>query len=140
MYVEKNLKFRKINIFKSRSFQKRSKFYIRKKLPKWLKKNSLCIFFKNSTFVELNFLKFILFRIRRCFVRKNYYLTIRLKPNFMFSKKSTNARMGKGSGAFKRPVRKIKIDKPLISSYKLPLSRFNGLKKILRKKYPNVIL
>lgn len=55
----------------------------------------------------------------------------------MFSKKSKNARMGKGVGAFQRAVRLVKASKPFISTSRFSKKRFQILKKIISLKSPN---
>lgn len=137
MYVQMNLKFRKLNCFKKRGYLKKTKIKLTLLLNRWESKQSFCIFFKNASYLELNFLRFIFFKFRRCFMRKKYYLTLNIVPNFMFSKKSKNARMGKGIGSFKRPVRLIKMYKPFIYSTCFSKKRFCILKNILLKKSPN---
>lgn len=140
MYIDYNLKFRKMRGFKKRSFSKRTFFKFTNSLTHWEKKSSFCIFFKNNSYVELNLLRFIFFKIRRCFVRKKYYVTLNIKPNFSFSKKSKNARMGKGNGAFKRPVKLIKIAKPLIISTKFSKNRFKKVLLSLKGKNPHMFI
>ena len=140
MYIDYNLKLRKMRGFKRRGIEKRTFFRFTNYLPLWERKKSFCIFFKNSTWLELRFIKFVFFKFRRCFVRKKYFLTLNIKPNFSFSKKSKNARMGKGNGSFKRPVKLIKVAKPFIMSTKFSKNRFKNILSILRGKNPHIFL
>lgn len=73
-------------------------------------------------------------------MRKKYFLTINIKPNFSLSKKSKNARMGKGNGSFKRPIKLVRIAKPFIMSSKFSKSRFSGILRVVRGKNPHVFM
>lgn len=140
MYLNQNLKFRKIKGFKNRGLLKRTSIVLTNNLFYWERKKSYIIFNKNNSYVELNFLRFIFFKFRRCFVRKKYFLTLHIAPNYMFSKKSKNARMGKGVGSFKRPVRSVKMHQPLIYSTMFSIKRFLRLRKVLLAKKPGSFL
>lgn len=136
MYIFRKLKFRKINYFKKRSIKKRSSFTLPSTPYFWEFKESFLLFSKNITYLELNSIRYIFYKFRRCFVRKKYYLSFRIVPNFMFSKKSKNARMGKGTGVFQRPVRSIKTHLPLVVSSTFSKKRFLNLKLTILQKYP----
>lgn len=92
-------------------------------------KNS--IFFKNINYVELNFFKLFLFRLKRVYKKKKIKMFINLNRNHLITKKPKNSRMGKGKGKFTRFIYKITPYKPVIILPNISVNRMTSLKGYL---------
>lgn len=95
------------------------------------------IYFKDLNNLELKFYKFFIINLRRFSKKKKMIAYIFLTANHCFSKKSTNARMGKGKGKFRRLVNNRKALKPLFIFYKFSLIRIIKFKHYLNKRFLN---
>ena len=76
--------------------------------------------------MELRLHKLILRKFRRRAKRRKFKVTFFFLPNYSYSKKSTNARMGKGKGKVRRLMALVKTYQPLVAF------RGIGLARILR--------
>jgi ribosomal protein L16/L10AE len=120
------------------------KFSNRKKLRKF-KKRSIpgihtksfskllysVIYYKSGGVTELRLHKAILRKFRRRAKRRRFKIIFFFFPNYSYSKKSTNARMGKGKGKVRRLLALVRTTQPLVAI------RGFGFRRILQfvKKY-----
>lgn len=117
----------KKNIFKNKVptlFKKRNFFKI-KKFPDLKKTKESFIFFKKPCRFEVKKFIFLKRKFKKLFKKSKYFygkkIIVFLNKNYPFSKKSKNARMGKGKGKYKRSVLKFEKNHILfkISGFKI---------------------
>jgi hypothetical protein len=73
------------------------------------------IYTKVGGLLELRIHKLILRKFRRRSKRRRFKIIFFFLPNYSFSKKSTNSRMGKGKGKFRRLLSLLKTKQPLVA-------------------------
>lgn len=73
------------------------------------------IYAKCGGLAELRLHKLILRKFRRRAKRRKFKMIFFFLPNYSYSKKSTNARMGKGKGKFRRLLARLKTHQPLVA-------------------------
>jgi penicillin-binding protein-related factor A (putative recombinase) len=94
---------------KLRKFKKRSEPRLDfKKVPH---NRRTYIYYPSGGNIELVIYKYIIKAFRRRSRRKRYKLNFFFKPNYVITKKSKNARMGKGKGKFRRFSLKLSKNK-----------------------------
>lgn len=95
------------------------------------------IFNKLSMLIELKIYKFFIFKLRRITRRKKFKSFVNICCNHCFSRKSKNARMGKGKGKFSRYVYRSTTMKPIFSFFKLSKTRVCKFVNFLNNKSKN---
>lgn len=73
------------------------------------------IYAKIGGLLELRIHKLILRKFRRRSKRRRFKIIFFFLPNYSFSKKSTNSRMGKGKGKFRRLLAFLKTKQPMVA-------------------------
>lgn len=92
------------------------------------------IFFKSGGVSELRVHKAILRKFRRRAKRRRFKIMFFFFPNYSYSKKSTNARMGKGKGKVRRLLAKVKTTQPLVAIRGIA---FHRILQFLKKYWRN---
>lgn len=87
--------------------------------------------------MELKFYRFFFLKLRKLSKKKKFFSFVFICCNHCFSKKSRNARMGKGKGKFLRYVCRKDSLKPLFIFSKLSINRVKQFTLFLNKKFKN---
>jgi len=94
---------------KLRKFKKRSEPGLDFKTPPYNRRTY--VYYPSGGNMELIIYKYIIKAFRRKSRRRRYKLNFFIKPNYIITKKSKNARMGKGKGKFRRFSLKLRKNK-----------------------------
>lgn len=98
------------------------------------------IFLQLKTYLELKVYSFFIKKIRRLSKKRKFKSFVNICCNHCFSKKSKNARMGKGKGKFVRFVYRSIPLKPIFIFLKVSKIRIAKLTIYLNKKTKNKFL
>lgn len=98
---------------KLRKFKKRT--YPRPQVCSMRKTHKAYIYHRVGGLMELRVHKLILRKFRRRAKRRKFRVTFFFLPNYSYSKKSTNSRMGKGKGKVRRLMALVRTCQPLVS-------------------------
>lgn len=140
--TKKYLNFLYLNKIKNVSiskFKKRKnpRLFFKKKLFDCLFNKLNYIYCSKTMLIEMKYYRFFFLKLRKLSKKRGFLSFVFVRCNHCFSKKSKNARMGKGKGKFLRYVSSQKKLKPIFGFLGISFLRFKNFYLYINKKSKN---